>query len=96
MERIKAAAIRLKDGRVFTGKCHGNIIQSFPGKVDRQDTVGSQHGFVTSDGRFVDRQDARDVAVAAGQVPEGIGVLYSEDLMTFDSNYLKEDEDGGD
>jgi len=89
-ERIKAAAIELKDGRVFTGECHESIIQSSQGKAEREATIGSRDGFVTTEGRFVDREEARNIAVAAGQVPEGIGVLYSEDLMTFDENYFKE------
>jgi hypothetical protein len=37
-------------------------------------------GFMTSENRFVNRVEASSIAFNAGQIPEDIGVLYSEDL----------------
>jgi len=91
--RIKAAAIRLQDGRVFTGRMHGDIIQGFPGKVKREDTVRVTNGFVTDEDRFVSRREALDIAKAAGQVPVSLKELFSEDLMRHDPNYWKEERD---
>jgi hypothetical protein len=42
--------------------------------------LGSLQGFVLSDGTFVDRYQAARVAYLAGQIEEGIGQLYTEDL----------------
>lgn len=41
---------------------------------------GRHQGFLTSRGRFVDRKEAAQIAVAAGQVDAGITTLMSEHL----------------
>lgn len=72
VERLKAAAI-LRDGTVhergfkshwelraaLNPDCTGYHHRGLPGDLD---------GFVTSSGRFVDREQAKAVALAAGQI----------------------------
>lgn len=43
--------------------------------------IGSEQGFLTSTGRFVSREEAREIVLACGQVTQTIGkTLTSEDL----------------
>ena len=92
--KIKAAAIRLPDGRVFTGRMHGDIIQGFPGVVPQKTATQGVPGFVTTADDFVSRGMAREIAVAAKQVPTTVRELFSEDLMEHDSEYFN-DKSGG-
>jgi hypothetical protein len=81
---IKEAAIR-KDGRVYTGHRHHNIINS---TKERGLPFGyfrdGEQGFVTTTGEFVNRQEAARIALELGQVKRGEmrdpECLYSEDL----------------
>jgi len=75
---IKEAAI-LKNGTVYTGKRHCNIINDNYPKVGRFGHPDIQ-GFVTDDGRFVNRQEAAKIAFECGQTKEYKQTLYSEDI----------------
>ena len=45
------------------------------------DGVGeNEQGFLTSKNRFVDREEAAEIAFASGQTPTNRGQLFSEDL----------------
>lgn len=48
----------------------------------KTDPDDEKQGFLTSEGKFVDRVEAKEIAIASGQVkPEGLlRVVYSEDL----------------
>ena len=78
-ETIQHAAIqRPSDGLILLGKHHGKCYWQRP--------VGELHnclqGFVTSEGRFVSREEAGVIAFAAGQIdedPKGAGI-FSEDF----------------
>lgn len=53
-------------------------------------------GFITSYGRFVDRKEARTIAINCGQVKEEelhSDNLYSEDIFKFQKFYAKDDTD---
>lgn len=83
METCIGAAIRLSDGTVIKGKRHNDCltVAFFLGYDHR----GSTQGFLTSTGRFVDREDGRrlqDAAEIPSADPNGYrgGVLFSEDL----------------
>lgn len=68
-EKVTAAAIRVS-GQVFTASNHGeafNDAEHALGYIPRGD---AEDGFVTSSGRFVDRETAYDIAEDAGQVPQ--------------------------
>lgn len=81
-ERIKAAAIRFPDGKVFSGPTHSSILAKLAEKEDRifetntQDFVDEdgdqnwENGFLTNKNRFVDREEAYRIGRAAQQVDE--------------------------
>jgi hypothetical protein len=70
-ERLKAAAI-MRDGQMLERgfRSHWELRQALnPNDPDpRIGAPGDIDGFVTSEGRFVDRNGAREVAIAAGQI----------------------------
>jgi len=85
---IKEAAIkRISDGKVWTGRRHGNVIRLIVEEIG----IGSVgfdkfiQGFVTDDDRFVDRHEAYIIAVECDQLlnnddPWAPPTLMSEDL----------------
>jgi hypothetical protein len=78
-EKIVISAIN-KAGVVYTGRRHHNIIAENPTVVFKgKDSV---QGFVTNYGRFLNREDALQLALTNGQYfrREPTGVLTSEDL----------------
>jgi len=84
---IKEAAIkRISDGKVWTGRRHGNVIvtifQEINAPVTRDKFI---QGFVTNDGIFVDRHEAFIIAKECNQLlcpedPWAKPTLMSEDL----------------
>lgn len=92
-ERILCAAIWIDDGEahpnqsvptglVYGGHRHRAIFPLIPEYTGRRDEPGWQtQGFLTSEGRFVNREAALRIAVAAGQChPTVRGELSSADL----------------
>jgi len=77
-ECISEAAI-LKNGRIYKGKRHHNIIARIVNKTGIKPAGGKQ-GFVTDNGRFVSREEAAKIAFASGQIKEQKERLFSEDL----------------
>ena len=80
----QSAAIRLDNGRVLTYpppfRHHDIVLEA---RLNPLAFVGSVQGFVTTEGRFVDRIEAYGITKAAGQLfreTETPGMLYSEDL----------------
>lgn len=87
-ERIIAAAVRY-EGMTFSllpPARHGECILlmlSCRQDIDRNSTGPEEQGFVTSHNRFVDRVEARKIAVAADQLiwrDAGLPELFSEDV----------------
>lgn len=82
--RIVAAAIRVGDLICVTARPnrHHHVLQAMEAAGVVRRFGPEQRGFITSDGRFVNRQLAREIALRAGQIskthdkPE----LFSEDL----------------
>ncbi len=80
-ERIVAVAMNL-----------GSLIVTLPAPARHNDlmtalfrdlgqmTDSDQEGFLTSEGRFVSRHEARGIAIAAGQVSRDSGMLISQHL----------------
>ena len=65
---IVAAAVRQKDGRIFSGSLHVNAIdeaqlQGYNEKYDDKD-----YGFITRSGKFLDSKSAREYAISQKQV----------------------------
>lgn len=77
----------LTTGMVFAGWRHHNCFTTlnavYPrptGKVDEEQIAGRHQGFLTTHGRFVDRDEAGRIAFAAGQVDRDGLLLTSEHL----------------
>lgn len=70
-ERLKAVAI-LRDGEILERgfKSHYQLRQAIDADAldHRTSNPGDTDGFITTEGRFVDRDEAKDVAIAAGQI----------------------------
>lgn len=83
METIVASAI-LFDGKVYTGRRHHNVIRTIIDTTGAKKVLSSSpQGFLTSDGRFVDREEGARIAIASGQITKlkfHSTVLFSEDL----------------
>lgn len=80
-EAIKHAAIKCSDTRQGVGRDHSMVFQSQPKGFFKN---GVQ-GFVTTTGRFVDRREARTIAIAAKQIPNKHAgdILISEELWHY-------------
>jgi hypothetical protein len=93
VEKILCAAIWYKDektpdhnvanvnsGLVLCGYRHCHIIAQY--SVMRGRTAGTNHeqGFLTSNNRFVNREEGGKIAFAAGQTESLKTSLYSEDV----------------
>lgn len=68
-ETITAAAIRLPDNTVVTGRHHLEALEKarFP-----EGLTDEAQGFVTSRGRFVDRTEADKIGRESGQIPQEV------------------------
>ena len=83
-----------KTGLMFCGWRHGDCFctmeswwegllpeeQEAVCELNPEGTPYSQQGFLTSTGRYVNREDAAKIATAAGQIPGPKRTLFSEDL----------------
>lgn len=80
-ERLKCAAIQ-RDGRVHDGlRSHYELRRSLGDASPQTSNLDDVEGFLTSRGRFVTREEAQDVALAAGQISSRQGrPLLSSDI----------------
>lgn len=79
--KIDQAAIKLDDGTILTGKNHPKILMDHP-DIDTSRVVD---GFTTSDGRFVSRDEAMQIARDSGQID-----VASVDEGLRESGYLED------
>lgn len=90
-ERIICAAIKIVEtGKVFYGHRHDQCLNSLNGELswamNRQEIskLEKVQGFVTTEGRFVDRKEGLKIALENDQVIDKTQIrgdnLYSEDL----------------
>jgi len=82
-ETIEAAAI-LQNGKIYKGFRHHLIIRDIVKELNIKPVTGEQ-GFVTNSGRFVEREEALKIALAANQIKieNKIGnknILFSEEV----------------
>jgi len=95
METIKHAAWKRNDGVISTGKNHAEIIKKSPYGTCK---AGSESGFITSKGRFVDRHEALKIAIESKQIKADLDTiracgLLSENLWA-DSGFKYDPEKG--
>lgn len=79
-EKILHAAVKSKDGWVFIGKCHADCFHKMRNINIEASPKAIDQGFVTSEGRFVDRKEGAFLARCCGQVNERVNILFSEDM----------------
>lgn len=77
MTRIKEAAI-LQDGIIYTGKRHSDIVRKMLADKIRPKHGGQ--GFITDEGKFVDRREAGRIAFESKQIEKPTDLLTSENL----------------
>lgn len=77
--KIKCAAIKFPNGKIYVGKRHHDCFKVawLAGERPPRNEI---QGFMTDDGRFLNRIAAAFVAYAAGQIPKPVKTLFSEDL----------------
>ena len=81
-ERIIAAAVHWRDSTyaIMPPARHHHVLFALHAQFP-DDIIGpDEQGFVTSTGRFVERPEAKAIAVAAGQTTTTHSHLFSEDL----------------
>lgn len=78
--RIKSAAIKLRDGRIFDNRCHAMCMRDAK-EAGVEFPIECVEGFLTDDDVFVTREKAARIAYDAGQTSEHKGVLYSGDIF---------------
>ncbi len=79
--RIAAAAI-IHDGRTWTGRRHHLIIRQIVAELGPEVApINGEQGFLTDDGRFVDREEAARIAFESGQMDRQVRSLFSEDIF---------------
>lgn len=79
---IDCAAIKMPDGRVWTGKRHHHCFATVIQALGWGSTKNAIQGFVAMSGRFLTREEAYELAVETGQIKKFVhaGELFSEDL----------------
>ena len=86
-ERLKAAAI-IRNGEVIAlgFRSHYQIRQALGDDNPQARNLNDEEGFMTSHGRFVDRDEAVKVALACGQVGRVWG-KYPRELLSSDIDW---------
>ena len=86
-ETIICAAVKLpSQNKVYYGHRHNHCIEAMNGELswtlNRQEIAALEkvQGFVTSEGRFVDRKEGARLWMLSGGVLNNPPLLYSEDL----------------
>ncbi len=73
-ERIAGPALRTEDGEVWwlaAPKRHHDVM-GYMGRreLSREEVIGSAQGFWTTERRYVSREEAWEIAAAAGQIKQ--------------------------
>ena len=68
VRRLKAAAIKMPDGQIFTGKSHMSIEPPLGAIIPTNRGRLPIRGFIDSDGKFVSGNDAASIALNANQI----------------------------
>jgi hypothetical protein len=79
--RLVKCAIIDREGVLRSGfRTHSELRQSLGYEKPYEERRNDKHGFITSDGNFVNRRDASIVGLRSGQVHSGIRDLLSCDI----------------
>lgn len=86
-ERIIRAACRWRGGvwSLPEPKRHGDVLMlMYEMMGDEHAGMDGEQGFMTNQGRFVDRKIGRRIAIASGQYGDGEGPPHPEQLFSED------------
>ena len=82
-EIITHAAVLTIHGYPLLGKCHADCFHQGANTGIEMSGKAEDQGFMTSHGRYVNRQNAFEIAASAGQIKDVKGgYLISEDLWS--------------
>ena len=81
MLKIHRPARRQANGKV--------LVAPRPGMRHVEIADTGERGFVTSTGNFVGREEGAKIAIAAGQVPDTVQKLHSEDVPEYKKLHRK-------
>lgn len=82
LEIIVHAAIRSNSGMIILGKSHANCFYTLRNIGDDYSKKADDQGFMTSKGRYVQRDEAAKIAFNANQIEKPTPYLFSEDLWS--------------
>lgn len=85
MRKVVCAAIRSANGHLILGVRHYDLlmIKTLDNTKDPDEflhRIGDDQGFIDNLGQYLTREEAYEVAAAAGQLTPNLRCLYSEDL----------------
>jgi len=85
LETITKAAMKTIKGKIYQGRNHNDIMRDM--MWDNNYPNGTEIlGFITNNGRFVDRQEAAKIAFESGQTNSNTGCLQSFSLTLKNAN----------
>lgn len=87
METIKYAAVIAENGLILFGKSHSDCFEKAHTLNIEMSSQAKHQGFLTSNGLFVDRYKAAEIAFDSGQIDHKINLLFSEDLWSFKGKF---------
>ena len=82
IEEIRHAAVKAKNGMILLGKSHADCFRQGARIGLEMSSRALDQGFFTSEGRFVQRPMAAQIATSAQQVTKPVKILFSEDLWS--------------
>ncbi len=80
IELIKHASVKSINGWILIGKCHGDCFHKAHAIGVKMSPKAIDQGFVTNQGRFIDRHEGAEIAFKNNQINEPTKALFSEDL----------------
>jgi hypothetical protein len=80
LERISHAACISESGWIFIGKCHADCLHKMHHVSVKYGKGADKQGFITNEGRYVQRGEAAKIALSAGQIDFPTTLLFSENL----------------
>lgn len=90
-----AKAATIFRGKMYTGWRHCLIMEDIRADLGILKITHQRMGFVTDDGRFVDREEAGKIAIACGQIDElkyQKRDLFSEEMWDKNGKPLKKSD----
>lgn len=95
LEKVALAAVRTPDGQVFTGIHHGEAVENAQAARPDVATRYLHEGFTTTSGRYVGREEAYDLAIAARQATQEHIHAYNPEMVAQIQERMRYARDNG-